>query len=229
MTIKYFPEMQQGSESWYAARCGLLTASEMKNIITSVKLDYSSSKDERRHLYELAAQRITQYVEPSFQGSHMLRGKEDEIIACGLYSSKIKKTTACGFVTNDKWGFTLGYSPDALIDDDGQFEAKSRLQALQLETILNGTMPDEFRLQVQTGLLVTERKYCEFASFSGGMKMPLLRIEPDEKVQTAILSAAEIFHKKLDETIAKYNERISAPGARFIDTERRKIEEEITI
>ena len=34
MTITYHPELIQGSDEWHAARCGLLTASEMKLIVT---------------------------------------------------------------------------------------------------------------------------------------------------------------------------------------------------
>ena len=53
------------------ARCGLLTASEMKLIITPT-LKIASNDKERAHIYELAAQRITNYVEPSYVGDDKL-------------------------------------------------------------------------------------------------------------------------------------------------------------
>ena len=34
MTIKYFPELIQGSDEWLAARIGILTASEVHKILT---------------------------------------------------------------------------------------------------------------------------------------------------------------------------------------------------
>ena len=34
MTIKYHADITQGSDEWFALRCGLLTASEMKLILT---------------------------------------------------------------------------------------------------------------------------------------------------------------------------------------------------
>ena len=32
--IKIYEELDQGSDAWFSARCGLLTASEMKLVIT---------------------------------------------------------------------------------------------------------------------------------------------------------------------------------------------------
>ena len=112
--ITYHPDLIQGSEEWHAARCGLLTASEMKLIITPPSatsgkgLKAAGNDKERAHLYELLAQRITKYVEPSYVSDDMLRGKEDEIYARALYAEHYAPVTDMGFITNDKWGFTLG-------------------------------------------------------------------------------------------------------------------------
>ncbi len=72
--ITYYPDLIQGSDEWKSARCGLLTASEMKLIITPTTLKIASNDKERAHLYELLAQRITRYVEPSYISDDMLRG-----------------------------------------------------------------------------------------------------------------------------------------------------------
>mgnify|MGYP002129560140 CR=1 FL=1 len=45
----------------------------------------------------------------------MLRGQEDEIYARQAYADHYAPVTETGFVTNDKWGFTIGYSPDGLV------------------------------------------------------------------------------------------------------------------
>jgi hypothetical protein len=39
-------------------------------------------------------------------------------------------------------------------------------------------MPDDFKLQVQGELLVTERKWCDFISYCGGLPMVTMRVEP---------------------------------------------------
>ena len=50
--IRYHRDLVQGSDEWLAARCGLLTASEMKLIVTTT-LKPASNDKERAHLYEL--------------------------------------------------------------------------------------------------------------------------------------------------------------------------------
>jgi len=226
-SITIHAEMVQGSEEWYAARCGLLTASEMHLIVTPT-LKAASNDKERGHLYELLAQRITKYVEPSYVSDSMLRGMDDEVEALELYSKKYAPIERVGFVTNDKWGFTIGYSPDALVGDDGQVECKSRNQKYQIRTICDyvstDTIDPDFVIQVQTGLLVTGREWCDQPSYCGGLPMATVRVYPDEKIQMAILEAASGFEKRLAEKWDKFK-HVLATKTRLIPTERKIIQE----
>lgn len=218
-------DMIQGSEEWRAARCGMLTASEMKLIITPSTLKPAKSDKASAHLYELLAQRITGYVEPHYISDDMLRGHTEEDEARGLYDLHFDRVRQCGFVTNDKWGFTIGCSPDGLVGDDGLIECKSRRQKFQVETIISGTMPDEHLIQVQTALMVTERAWCDYVSYCGGLPMAPIRVFPDPKVMAAIWDAAFAFEKLLAQGLRLYNARLES-GAKFIETER-KIEQEM--
>lgn len=221
MTIKTYTELIQGSTEWLQARCGLLTASEMRLIVTPSKLKAADNDVARAHLYEMLAQRVTQHVEPSYVGGDMLRGEADEAEALNIYEDTYEPITRVGFVTNDRWGFTLGYSPDALVGEHGLVECKSRRQKYQVQTILDAAMPIDYMLQVQTGLLVSERRWCDFVSFSAGLPMFTLRIVADEDVQAAIVEAARVFHERLDAAHARIVERMSSPDFRLIPTERR--------
>lgn len=221
MTLKTYTELIQGSTEWLQARCGLLTASEMRLIVTPSKLKAADNDVARAHLYELLAQRVTQHVEPSYVGGDMLRGEADEAEALNIYEDSYEPITRVGFITNDKWGFLLGYSPDALVGEHGAVECKSRRQKYQVQTILDDAMPGEYMLQVQTGLLVSERRWCDFVSFSAGLPMFTKRIIADEDVQAAIVEAARKFHERLDEAHARIVERMSSPDFRLIPTERR--------
>lgn len=215
-------EVTQGSDDWLHLRCGKLTASEMKLILTPT-LKMANNDKERAHLYELAAQRITGHVEPFYINDDMLRGMEDEFYARTLYSEHYNEVTTAGFITDDRFGFTLGYSPDGLVGDDGLIEIKSRRQKYQIETIVTGEVPSEYMLQIQTGLLVTERKWCDFISYSGGLHMYVQRVWPDEEIQGAILKASTAFEEKIKSVITKYQERTK----NLIPTERRIVEEMI--
>lgn len=227
MTITYHNDLIQGSDEWHAARCGLLTASEIKLILTPT-LKIASNVKERAHLWELAAQRISGYVEPSYIGDEMLRGWDDEITACALYSKHFAPVAECGFVTNDKWGFTLGYSPDGLVGDHGLIECKSRRQKFQVQAIVehftDGTVPEDFALQVQTGLLITGRKWCDLVSYSGGLPMIAMRIEPHAETQAAIIDAAAKFESRISEVVADYHAALES-DPRLIPTERKIAQE----
>jgi len=218
VAITYHAEVVQGSDEWHAMRCGLLTASEMKLILTPT-LKIASNDKERAHLWELAAQRISGYVEPSYIGDNMLRGWEDEILARELYAKERAPVEECGFITNDKWGFTIGYSPDGLIGTDGLIECKSRRQKFQVETIATNEVPVEFAFQLQTGLLVSEREWIDFVSYSGGLPMAIIRVHPIPEVQEAIIAAAAAFEDRIAERIGEYHATLAT--ARYPATERR--------
>jgi len=224
--IRYHRDLLQGSEEWFQARCGLLTASEMGRIITPTTLKPAGNDKASAHLFELLAQRITGHVEPRYIGDDMLRGHADEVEARALYARHFAEVEEVGFVTNDEWGFTLGCSPDGLVGDDGMIECKSRRQKFQVETIVANAMPHEYRAQVQTALLVTGRAWCDFVSYSGGMPMIVLRVPADKAVQSAIVEAATDFELMLGSRLARYEAALIQPGARMVPTERR-IEQEM--
>jgi predicted phage-related endonuclease len=224
VTITYHTDLEQGSDAWLQARRGLLTASEMKLIVTPT-LKIASNDKERSHLYELLAQRITGYVEPHYISDDMLRGQADEVDARVLYNNTYAPVTDMGFITNDMWGFTLGYSPDGLVGDDGAIECKSRRQKFQVQTIIEGEMPDDYAIQIQTGLLVSQRKWVDFISYSGGLPMTTIRVFANAEMQDAIVAAATAFEKRLAERLGIYRSALKSQ-ARLIPTERR-VEQEM--
>lgn len=224
MAIKIHEDLIQGSDEWLAARCGLITASEMKHLLTIKSLKASDNDKTRQHVYELLFQRLTGFVEPQYVSDAMLRGQEDEIYARAAYEEHFAPVVETGFITNDKWGFTLGYSPDGLVGDDGLIEIKSRAGKYQVQTISDNEVPEEYMLQLQTGLLVSERKWIDFISYSGGLPMFVKRVEPDPLIQGAILAAATAFEARLAEKEREYRATL-ATMPKVIETERRAIEE----
>jgi len=223
--LKIYAEMIQGSDIWLAARMGTLTASEMKHVVTPGKLQYAKNDKSRAHVNEIAAQRISGYVEPSYVGDDMMRGNFDEIEARILYGKHYAETIECGFITNDAHGFTLGYSPDALIGHTGLIEIKSRKQKYQIETIVSGEVPAEYVLQLQTGLMVSEREWIDFVSYSGGLPMFVKRVYADQVMQSAIISAATAFEEQVCEVIERYQQNSRG----MILTERKIFDEEISM
>lgn len=229
MTITYHNGLIQGSDEWHAIRCGLITASEVKLLLTPTLRQANNDKS-RAHLWELAAQRISNYVEPTYIGDDMLRGHEEEFFARQLYAEHFNPVTECGFVTNDSFGFTLGCSPDGLVGDDGLIECKSRRQKYQVQTIVehwrDGATPDDYLLQVQAAMLVTDRKWCDLISYSGGLPMIPMRIERSDDICAAILEACNEAEAKISNIIEDFFAAVEV--RKLIPTERR-IEEEMFV
>ena len=223
--ICYHHDIEQGTEEWLALRCGIQTASEMKLIVTPT-LKPASNDKERAHLFELLGQRITRHTEPRYISDDMLRGQDDEIEARIRYAEHFAPVTECGFITNDDHGFVIGYSPDGLVDDDGLIECKSRRQKFQVETILADRVPEEYMLQIQTGLLVTGREWLDFVSYCAGLPMFVKRVFPDARYQDAIIAAATDFERRLQEAQQKYAAWLDRQPV--VITTVRTIQEEIT-
>lgn len=203
MTIKYY-DFLQGTDEWYLARCGLITASEVKNILTP-KLKIANNDKVRANLYELVAQRYSKFVEPSYINDAMERGYQDEVKARIIYQdtySPDEEVKEVGFITNDKWGFTIGYSPDGLVGDNGLIEIKSRCQKYQVQTIIENQVPEEHIIQVQTALLVSERKWLDYISFCAGLPMFIIKVYPDKEIQEKIIEACTDFEDKAKSLLA---------------------------
>lgn len=217
--VCYWHNLIQGCDEWFQQRLGIMTASEMKLVLTPT-LKVAANAKEKQHLFELASQRITKYIAPSYISDDMLRGYDDEIEVRKLYSEHRALVKECGFITTDRLGFTLGYSPDGLVGDEGLIECKSRLGKYQIETILKDEVPTEYMLQLQTGLLVTGREWCDFISYSGGLPMFIKRVYPEAEYQDAIADAARAFEARLQDAV----KRFETVAETMIQTERKDYE-----
>lgn len=226
MPITYHDNVIQGSDEWLAIRCGKLTASEMKHVLTPT-LKIADNDKTRAHVYELLFQRITGFVEPQYVSDAMLRGQEDEVYARAAYCEHHAEVIETGFITNDRWGFTIGYSPDGLVGDHGLIECKSRAGKYQVQTIAENAVPAEYMIQLQTALLVSERKWIDFISYCGGLPMFVQRVEPDPGMQAAIVAAATAFEQKVAEKECEYRATLTCMP-KVIETERR-VEMEIIL
>lgn len=224
MGIKYHKDLIQGEQAWLDARRGILTASEMHKIITPT-LKVADNDRTRAHVWELLAQRVSGYVEPQYISDDMLRGNLDEVRARDLYREHYSDTQSMGFITNDEWGFVIGYSPDDLVGNDGLIECKSRRQRFQVQTIVEnvatGDAVPDYLMQCQTGMLVTKRKWCDLVSYSGGLPLAVIRVHADPTIQEAIVAAATAFEKRISEKQAIYD-RVAAdlvPTERIVEVE----------
>ena len=202
--------VEQGTPEWYEARCGVLTASVVGRMLTPT-LRPADNETSRGITLSLAAERITGHVDHNRQTFDMLRGHMDEPVARDAYSVKVLDgpVREVGFMTRDDWGFTLGYSPDGLVGDDGLIEIKSRNQKQQLAHVLAGEVPSMHMAQLQCGLLVAGRDWIDYVAYSNGMHLWTDRVYPDPEWQEAILAAAQKFEESAVDMVARYRSAVA--------------------
>lgn len=156
----------------------------------------------------LVAERITGWSDPVFISQDMWRGKLDEPLARDLYSKTYAPVAEAGIIIRDDWGLQLGYSPDGLVGRDGLIEVKSRRSKRQLTTIIGDEVPPEVMPQIQCGLLVSGRQWCDYISYCGGMPMWVKRVYPDDAWRAGIIEAAHAFEAAAARMIAAYQEAV---------------------
>ena len=223
MSLTILPELIQGTDEWHDQRRGMLTASVVGRLITPGTIKPASNAESRALTMQLLAERITGWTDPIFVSDDMLRGTNDEPRARDAYSAHVAPVVEVGFMVRDDWGFTLGYSPDGLVGESGLIEIKARRPKAHLATILADQAPAENMAQIQCGMLVSGRSWCDYISWCGGMPMWVTRVYPDAKWQAAILTAAERFEDACQQLEARYHAAVVG----CVPTER-ALEEEMT-
>jgi putative phage-type endonuclease len=217
-------DIEQGTDDWHALRRGVITASAIGKLITPTgKL--ASNDTSRAQLLQLLAERITGESEPGFYNDDMARGTLLEPYARDLYVRHYQPVQECGFVSAEFDGVLIGYSPDGLIDEDGLIEIKAPRAKTHLKSLISGEAPAEYLPQVQTGLAVTGRAWCDFISYSPGLPLFVKRCERDEAAIERLIAAACAAEVQLAELM----EAFTKAAAQFPATEPIQPEQEIII
>ncbi|MGL4983320.1 MAG: YqaJ viral recombinase family protein, partial [Plesiomonas sp.] len=176
----------------------------------------------RLAVYELAAQRVSGFIELGWSSDDTERGHQDEIEARDLYSKNFARVQEVGFVVNTTRRFDVGCSPAGLVGSDGMIEVKSRVQKHQLRTIMESTaetpVPTEHTIQVQTSLFVTGRQWCDYTTYCAGMPMVPIRTHRDDEVIAKIIESATAAEAQIQAIVAEYRAKIA--NMRHINTVR---------
>ena len=193
-------DIQQGTPEWFAARCGIPSASNFDKIVTS-KGD--ASKQSQKYMYQLAAERITGKSEENYTNPAMQRGTEMEAEARSLYEiltgNTVKQVGLC-YRTEKK---LYAASPDGLVGEDGLLEIKCPMAYASVGYLLDGTMPTDYIQQVQGQMLVTDRKWVDFMSYYPGLKPLIVRVMRDERFLIALDGELNKFCKELEATVER--------------------------
>lgn len=179
----------QGSPEWAAERLGFCTASRFADIMTSPlsKSDKDSGKLSQtadRYMIDLIGEHLTKEPASELKTYAMDWGNRWEPVAREAYRQKTNfDVRETGFVTHPTERF-IGCSPDSLVDADALAEIKCPLTAANhLRVLLSGDVPEEHTEQIQGGLWITGRFFCDFVSyhdrFPPELRLIVIRVERD--------------------------------------------------
>ena len=196
--------IEQHSEAWYSARCGRVTGTRFKNLVSKETTD--SYKD---LITNIACEIITGKQEESYSNAMMEYGLETEPLARAKYEELFEtEIQTVGFITPDedhKYHQWIGISPDGLTLDNGLIEIKCPLARTHFEYIERNVLPSEYRYQVQGQLFVSEASYCDFMSFVPGMKAFIIRVYPDTELFQTFEQRLDVLMVQVLEKINLYN------------------------
>ena len=210
MSLKVYKELEQGTDEWLQARCGVLTASVIGKMITPSTLKPSMGEVAKTMVRTLAAERISGIVEDNYPSHDMQRGTLLEPFARALYADHYQPVQEVGFMTRDDWGTIAGYSPDGLVGKFGLIEIKSPRAKTHVNTIIWDQPPNMYMAQLQMGLRVSGRDWIDYVSFCPGYPLYVKRVYRDYCWVKALDCAVIRAEEEIQRVIQKYESSI--PG-----------------
>lgn len=162
----------QGTREWFEARIGVATASRFADAcarkgkhddeIAQACLDYAA---------DVALERVSgERVDNPFETPEMRRGRELEPEARYFYMERFNvPVEETGVILTDDRRF--GYSTDGLVGDDGLIEIKCPSSALKMQRIWEFGDTAEYWHQVQGGLWITGRAWCDLCVYDPRLRL----------------------------------------------------------
>ena len=183
--------VEQGSPSWYLARMGVVTASEVDALITP-KWKVREGAGVDSYICRKLAEKLVNWSPEMLGGFAVDQGKILETIAIPWYEFETgKKVNRVGFITTDCGRY--GCSPDGMLEDGSGLEIKSPQAPNHIKYLLDGKLPDDYAPQVHFSMFVTGAPYWTFVSYNQRLTPFVLRVDRDEGIQAKLAEAVAQF------------------------------------
>lgn len=210
-------EYQQNSVEWLQARTGVVTASELHNLVTPLwKIKVGDAVDS--YLARKIAERWLQGpLLDTGSSLDMEFGKIRETEAIPWYEFRYdRKIRRVGFITSDDG--RLGCSPDGLFEASG-IEIKCPLAQTHVGYLMANEVPPKYLAQVHGSMFVTRFESWQFLSYREPFPPLLLTVHRDEKVQKVIEEATDLFLERFEASwtaLCDLNGGPPAPRVQFV-------------
>lgn len=176
-------DVDQNSTDWLRMRVGATTASRMFDIVDRLKVnskngqkgDYKASR--KAYLTELICERLCGRASDHYVTDFMVRGMEDEPLACAAYEMTTdEEVEHGGLFIHDTIEYFMA-SPDRRVGDKGLLELKNYKPESHYEFLRSGVIPERAIWQMNAQLACApEREYVDFGSYCKEFMAPELRL-----------------------------------------------------
>jgi len=191
----------QGTDEWRTLRLGSIGGTAIGRIAPK-------GAGYKKMLYEFAGEILTGTPADNYKFQHAERGLENEDATWSTYTFLTGvEIERVALVVSDLP--RRHYSPDALIGTDGIGEGKTRIPSIYAEAVDVGYYPIDTRRQIQWGLSICEKQWCDYLQYcpemaaAGHNGLLVQRVRRDEKMIRELNDIAEIFLEDLEKLIAK--------------------------
>jgi len=209
-------ELIQGSDAWFKARLGVITASRLGDVMRKTKWGESTYKAKLR--LELAIERITGKSASSVVMNQAMRdGIDREPDARTLFEAVTGKEVAlCGSFDHPTIVNTSA-SPDGLLrGENAVLEIKSPTHSTHAKNLMSDTMPKNYIYQVQWQIACTESDYAYFASYHPDyppeLRLKWVKVEKDDSVIKSLEEAVRQFDIEIEDLIIKITKQGAKNG-----------------
>ena len=189
---------EQGSPEWHQARCGIISASNMKSLFTS-RGEKTASGVRETYLNQVIAERLMQKPMDTFQSYDMERGTLLEAQARANFEMYLDVTVQeVGFHMHDD--YDIGCSPDGLFTLDGKIETGVEIKCPKANThvryMRSKKLPTEYVQQVQSTMYIMGFDVYYFMSYHPDLKPIIIEVKRDneliDKAAEILIAAAKI-------------------------------------
>ena len=163
----------QRSDAWYAARCGVPTASEFHAVAIE-------GRGRETYLRKLVAEVLTGEPQETPTTRAMQRGIDLEPRLRALYEFETgREVSQVGFVLA---AHGSGCSPDGLVGRNGLWECKTVQPERLMEFWIAESARKDYFAQIQGQLWITEREWCDLSVFAvDSLPMLIERVDRDDQ------------------------------------------------
>ncbi len=201
---------EQGTQAWYDARAGHVTASRIKDVLTKPRKGQKDSAVRKAYMAQLIGERLTGKSLEEERGNFFDIRRGNNLESTARVEYEMRKgviVDTAGFVKHPTLTMA-GCSPDGLVGQKGLVQLKAPRRHVHLDWIMAGVVPSEHKDQMLFELSChPERDWNDFVSyvddFPAHLQLFVARLPRDPVKIEEIDAAVAKFNAEIEEIIAK--------------------------